>query len=176
MAKKKLLFFMILLFANTAFGLDEGRFQELLGGQRSSSAAYTSYASSADPYSRQRDFLKSGEYNFYVFVTLSMPNLKALVADAKRYNAALVIQGLKDNSFMKTANHLKEILKEESEGILIDPTLFRKYNVKKAPTFVIATDDAYDKLSGNVSIQYALNKIASDGELGHLAKELLTTH
>ena len=114
--------------------------------------------------------------NFYVFVTLAMPNLKALVQEAKKYNAMPVIQGLTDNSFMKTANHLKEILKEESEGILIDPTLFRKYKVKKAPTFVIATDDTYDKLSGNVTIQYALNKIISEGELGNLAKELLTTY
>ena len=111
--------------------------------------------------------------NFYVFVTLSMPNLKVLVSDAKKYDAILVIQGLKEDSFLKTANHLKEILKEESEGILIDPTLFRKYKVKKVPTFVIATNDAYDKLSGNVTIWYALNKLISDGELGDFAKELM---
>ena len=114
--------------------------------------------------------------NFYVFVTLAMPHFKALVQDAKKYDATLVIRGLKDDSFIKTAKYLQEILKEDSEGILIDPTLFRKYQVKKVPTFVIAIDDAYDKLSGNVTIQYALNKIISDGELGNLAKELLTTY
>jgi len=145
MAKKKLLFFVMLL-----FGLMSGAI-----------AIETVTADAAE------------KPNFYVFVTFGMPNLKALVADAKKYNAMLVIQGLKDDSFMKTANHLKEILKEEWTGILIDPTLFRKYQVKKVPTFVIATDDSYDKLSGNVTIQYALNKIISDGEWGNLAKELL---
>ena len=121
----------------------------------------------------------------YVFITLGMKiqNIHALLVEAKRYHAQVVIRGLKNDSFLETASFIREIAKEESEGVVIDPNLFRKYNIQTVPTFILAKDcglfesskcdSAYDQLEGNISIKYALEKMRAGGDLGAEAKELL---
>jgi conjugal transfer pilus assembly protein TrbC len=121
----------------------------------------------------------------YVFITLGMKvkNIHALLVEAKKYRAQLVIRGLKNDSFIETASFIREIAKKESEGVVIDPNLFRKYNIQTVPTFILTKDcglfesskcdSSYDQLEGNVSIKYALEKMQADGDLSTEAKELL---
>ena len=121
----------------------------------------------------------------YVFITLGMKvkNIHALLVEAKRYHAQVVIRGLKNDSFLETASFIREIAKKESEGVVIDPNLFRKYNIQTVPTFILAKDcglfesnkcdSAYDQLEGNVSIKYALEKMKAGGDLNAEAMELL---
>lgn len=123
--------------------------------------------------------------NLYVFITLGMKpkNIDSLVKEAKKHGAQVILRGLKNNSFMETAGYLQAIAKEESEGVIIDPTLFRKFSIKIAPTFVLSQEkqllenndsgQIYDQVEGNVSIRYALERIASRGDLRGLAIELL---
>lgn len=131
-----------------------------------------------------RGNLKSNA-ELYVFITLGMKpnNIQSLIKEAKRYGAKVVIRGLKDNSFMETAQFLRKIAKEASEGVIIDPTLFRKYNIQIVPTFILAKnhtlfegekyDLAYDQLEGNITIQYALEKMKANGDLAQVAEEIL---
>lgn len=96
----------------------------------------------------------------YIFVSLSMPKetLKALAGEAKKHNAVLVIRGLIDNSFLKTATFVKEL----GEGIVLDPLLFRDYNVLAVPTFIETHQAGYKKISGNITLAYALEKFKEE--------------
>ena len=104
---------------------------------------------------------KPYDSSFYIFVSFSMPKetLKSLAIEAKRHNAFLVIRGIIENSFLKTSIFLKEL----GEGIVLDPLLFRDYNVVVVPTFIEAQPTGYRKISGNITLAYALEKFKEDG-------------
>ena len=92
----------------------------------------------------------------YIFVSFSMPKatLKTLAIEAKKHNAVLVIRGLIENSFLKTAMFLRDL----GEGVVLDPLLFREYNVVVVPTFIEAHQAGYKKISGNITLAYAVSK------------------
>lgn len=111
-----------------------------------------------------------------VFVSFSMPvqTLKALGSQVNAVDGNLVLRGLVKGSFKETAEKLKEL----QEEILIDPTLFESYGISSVPTFVLRSesrrkikDGSYDRLSGNVSLEYALEQFASKGD--QIAVQLL---
>jgi len=104
---------------------------------------------------------ESSDSKLYIFVSFSMPKetLKSLAIEAKRHNAFLVIRGIIENSFLKTSIFLKEL----GEGIVLDPLLFRDYNVVVVPTFIEAQPTGYRKISGNITLAYALEKFKEDG-------------
>ncbi len=99
--------------------------------------------------------------NLYIFVSFSIPKetLKALANEAKKYNGLLVIRGLIDNSFLKTAKFLQEV----GVGVILDPTLFKQYDIKVVPTFVKTHKSLYQRIAGNISLAYALDKF-KEGE------------
>lgn len=104
-----------------------------------------------------------------VFASFSMPEatLKQLAADLKKVGGALVIKGLINNSFKETASQLQKL----ETGVLLDPTLFEKFNITSVPTFIIFEGDLkddhsiYDRLTGNVSLRFALEKVTQEGEI-----------
>ena len=104
-----------------------------------------------------------------VFASFSMPQatIKHLAMDLKKVGGALVIRGLINNSFKETAMALQKL----GEGVLLDPTLFEKYNVTSVPTFIIFEVDLkdehppYDRLTGNVSLRFVLEKVAQEGKI-----------
>ncbi len=110
-----------------------------------------------------------------IFVSFSMPQnlLKNYDDIARKLGAKLVIRGLKDNSFKETIQYLKNV---KTSGIMvdIDPTSFERFNVNLVPSFVLSDGHSYDKLVGSVSIVYALEKFANNGELKIQAKDLLS--
>lgn len=92
-----------------------------------------------------------------VFVSFSMPeaSLKSLAQDATKYNALLVMRGLYKDSFVKTANKLKDL------GISVDinPELFETHQITAVPTFVVLQSDKPDRrLKGNVTLGFAAKK------------------
>jgi type-F conjugative transfer system pilin assembly protein TrbC len=105
------------------------------------------------PIKTQQEFSDS---SLYIFVSFSMPKetLKALAVEAKRHNAVLVIRGLTHNSFLKTAIFLKEL----GESVVLNPLLFRDYNVVVVPTFIEEHQAGYRKISGNITLAYAIQK------------------
>jgi conjugal transfer pilus assembly protein TrbC len=117
----------------------------------------------------------------YIAVSLSMPpeTLRALAADARKVGAKLVIRGLVDGSFKATFAKAREVFNENSAaGLAIDPQVFRAFQVKGAPTFIVARTPvdpcggltcvsaapAHDMIAGNISLAAALRQLSSSGD------------
>ena len=97
------------------------------------------------------------ERKFLIFVSFSMPKsaLQALYADAKNQQAVLVLRGLKDGSFKATAEYLKAL----EISVQIDPESFKKHQISRVPTIVALGDNQFNSISGNISFQYAKQKL-----------------
>lgn len=92
-----------------------------------------------------------------IFVSFSMPeaSLKSLVEEASKHNAVLVMRGLYEDSFAKTAQKLKDL----NLTIDIHPELFETHGITSVPTFLeIQNNKATQRLSGNVSLSFCLSK------------------
>jgi type-F conjugative transfer system pilin assembly protein TrbC len=103
----------------------------------------------------------------YIFVSSSMkkPNLIRLGKQAAAQGASLVMRGFVENSYLKTAAFLKEVIEKTGQGVAIDPSLFKAYRVTEVPTFVMVDGSSYDKISGNISLDYAIQEIRNKGEV-----------
>lgn len=118
----------------------------------------------------------SGQPALFVFVTLGMPEqtLRLLVEQASRAQAVLILRGLTDASIRKTAVRVQQLIGERRVEWLIDPEAFDRFGVSDAPTFVLVkalaplsdctsgtcvAPDAFASISGDVSIDYALEAI-----------------
>lgn len=107
-----------------------------------------------------------------IFVSFAMPeaSLKSLAQEAQRistqrdasqrvstqqHNAVLVMRGLYQDSFVKTAKKLQDL------GITVDinPELFETHQVTSVPTFVQLKDgQPLHSLKGNVTLRFAAEK------------------
>lgn len=111
--------------------------------------------------------------NVLVFASFSMPkeSLKNYLIEARKIQAPLLIRGLINNSFKDTTKAVMALLPDNKGGMLLDPTLFKRFNIKKVPAVVVIDktcllDDKcadYDVIYGNVTLAYALKKIAQQG-------------
>jgi conjugal transfer pilus assembly protein TrbC len=112
-----------------------------------------------------------------IFVTLAMPeaSLGALIAQAVRANAVLVLRGAKNGSVRQTLDAARTLIGTQRVAWQIDPPAFTRYHVTTAPTFVLSkagaepkacgndvcvADGDFAKVSGDVSLDYALEAIA----------------
>lgn len=132
-----------------------------------------------------------------VFISFSMPEvlIEDYIKEARMYGGVLVLRGLIHNSLKQTVAKLKEI--EGSDGkksnisITIHPHLFKLYNITQVPTIVVSKDNLacilkyddcstlyeYDKISGSITIGYALEEFEKNGSslgLRKIAKEMLS--
>jgi conjugal transfer pilus assembly protein TrbC len=122
----------------------------------------------------------------YVAVSLSMPPeaLRQLARDAHRAGARVVIRGLVDGSFKATMLRVRQIFDDRSAGgVAIDPQVFKVFNVTAVPTVIAAgarvepcgslgctpTTPAFDKISGNISLDAALRALEDEGSSGQAA-------
>ena len=111
--------------------------------------------------------ITSNEQELYIFVSLSMPKTSLLgyLQEAREVGGTLVLRGLKENSYRKTAQMLQAIIKQVGLGVIIEPSLFKKYDVTLVPTVVMAEQNRFDKIAGNISLKYALEQITNNGDL-----------
>jgi type-F conjugative transfer system pilin assembly protein TrbC len=124
---------------------------------------------------------------FYAFISFSLPDtsLKELAYQLKRMgktNGVMVLRGLDQDSFKQTAKHIQSLNKEGVKAI-IHPKLFNFFNVTQVPTYVFSCKKrdreregkkrVYDKLIGNVTAQYALERFKEEGECYEEAAEIL---
>ena len=104
--------------------------------------------------------------------------------EAKLYAATLVLRGFKDGSYAKTVNALQKIIQETGQGFIIDPELFSLFSATAVPTYVLSRPfqlhaleltytPLHDRLQGHVSLQYALEMFAKEGDLKEEAHSLL---
>jgi type-F conjugative transfer system pilin assembly protein TrbC len=121
------------------------------------------------------------QVELYALVSSSMPihDIASLSIEAKQINAGLFINGLINNSFKDTASFAKQLIDKSGHGVFIDENVFQEFKVTKAPCFILVnvTDTGewtnYDKLCGNVSLDYALDEFSKRGELSIDARKLL---
>ncbi len=116
----------------------------------------------------------------YLFVSLSMPKpaLIALNKEAIELGATLILRGLKDNSYQKTALYLQDMIEKTGQGFLIHPELFKRYEIHQVPAVVLTKDTLgsepiFDVVSGHIPLKTALLEIAHQGELKNEAKDWL---
>ena len=131
-----------------------------------------------------------------VMVSLGMPepSLQRLLDDAERVKATLVLRGLRNGSLKQTAERIKALMGERQVAWRIDPVMFRLLQVQQVPTYALfdpqhplrrgcayeaqptgacssLSDAVWAKVSGDVSITHALQRIAQDDERLRLAAE-----
>ncbi len=117
-----------------------------------------------DDYQEGAGKSKNVKSSILVFVSFSMPNIaiNELNDQAEKYGAKLILRGLHEKFFQKTA---KKILEINKDGLKLDinPELFKKYEIKKVPTFIfIKKGKEVSRLSGNVSLEYAKSKLVEE--------------
>lgn len=115
---------------------------------------------------------------FIVFASLSMPPkaLKQLIGDTAKAGGVVVFRGFPNNSMKEFATRLGKIVDRQDDfaNVGIDPRLFRAFDVQAVPTYVAVSSDfdlcagfscqtklpPYDRMIGNVTVEYALSSFA----------------
>ena len=121
---------------------------------------------------------------FIVFASTSIPpaSLKPLLRDVARAGGIVAFRGFKDNNVRAFVAALGASVErgEKLQGVGIDPRLFRAFAVRVVPTFValsapvepcsgfrcVTQLPGHDRLEGNVTVDYALDRVASGGGPG----------
>lgn len=125
---------------------------------------------------------KEDEFNFeeslIVLVSFSMPERLIIdyLQEAQKIGARVVLKGPVNDSLDETIKRISGMIKEKDyKGMMIDPTLFSRFDVKSAPTLVLPLESIkpcdpngcetpeYVKASGSISIEYFLEKVGRVG-------------
>ena len=123
---------------------------------------------------------------FIAFASLSMPPaaLRAMADDVGRAGGVVVLRGLPGGSAKTLTAALAKVAADggKLDAVGIDPRLFRAFGVEAVPTYVVSSSDfdlcdgfecrtqvpPHDRMSGNVSVSYALETFAQGGGPGAL--------
>jgi len=111
------------------------------------------------------------------FVSFSMPEsqIKDLMREAKAIGATVALRGLIDDDFQETFIKLKQLAGELDSGLIIDPTLFKRFTVSSVPAFVLPLEPLqrcgkqdcpvpdYVKATGSATFQYFFDLVARVG-------------
>jgi conjugal transfer pilus assembly protein TrbC len=125
-----------------------------------------------------------------LFISFSMPkkSIVAIIKDAKKIGASVVIRGLIHNSFKETFLLMAAIVKEAGGGgVELNPPLFKKYNIKEVPSLVLLPDaqtcsqdkvcpeNNFDVVYGDIPLLDGLKVIRDHGSVSkNKAEELLS--
>lgn len=102
-----------------------------------------------------------------VFMSFSIPpNVWiSLSQELEHVQGTFVLRGIPQQSFQLLA---KRVLELKNQGvnapIQLDPQAFKTYQIEHVPSFVVMDDDKFDKVIGNVSLQFALNLMTQKGQ------------
>lgn len=109
-----------------------------------------------------------------IFVSFSMPDasLTQWAEQAKKVNAPILLQGLKNNSLKETINHLNKSANPRLNNFLINPELFQKFHIDKVPAVVITDGNSFDVVYGDQSLSSALQKLRQ-GNFGYFSRRNL---
>ena len=102
----------------------------------------------------------------YVAVSLSMPEqtLVNLFNWSQKLGGKLIMRGLKNNNFTETIAAIKG-LSDKGIAVDINPKIFRAYEIKQVPVFVLIENGKSDLMKGNVSLKYAVEQFKEKGDL-----------
>ena len=101
-----------------------------------------------------------------VFTELHIPppiaSLKVVVLAGQTVNVPVIVPAL-----------IEELTVTIVVAAAIPQLLVTVYDIVAVPSYVLAHGNSYDKLSGNVTLKYALEKFAKAGDLAREAQWLL---
>lgn len=114
-----------------------------------------------------------------VFLSFSIPmeSLEAWMEQCRKSGATPVIRGLINNSWKETFQAIHHLSQKTGIGIQIDPVLFKTFDIRQVPAvvFIEAMDTCpanmnckpplYDRIYGDVTLDYALEKIHSNSDV-----------
>ena len=119
------------------------------------------------------------ESQVLVFVSASMPDttVKRYVQQTQKIGAALVFRGLVNDSMKDMQRYLSKILGTDHQSvdnptILIDPTLYSRFDIKQVPTTVVTESEikpcqqdgcpipVHHKVAGDVSLIWSLELVS----------------
>ena len=94
---------------------------------------------------------------YLIFISFSMPpdSIKLLYSESLNQNATLVMRGLLDGSFKKTAAKLQSL----NVVAQINPKLFKKYQIERVPTIVAVAGNVHHSIAGNMSFIHAKERL-----------------
>lgn len=133
--------------------------------------------------------VKKAASDLMVFVSLSMPEkmLMQYAAQAKRFDAVLILRGFVDDKLSATRDTLAK-LNASGATWQISPDPFKTFKIDKVPAIVLATaesasvteegcaqPDTYTSIFGDIAIYDALDKMSLRGQakISALAKARL---
>ncbi|MFI5342794.1 MAG: type-F conjugative transfer system pilin assembly protein TrbC [Chlamydiales bacterium] len=103
----------------------------------------------------------------FVFMSFSIPDVIwiSLSHELEKVDGVFVLRGLPQQSFRELAAKILS-LKEKSVSapIQLDPKQFQAYQLTSVPAFIVTEDEQFDKVTGNVSLKFALELMAKKGE------------
>ncbi|MBI2792172.1 MAG: type-F conjugative transfer system pilin assembly protein TrbC [Gammaproteobacteria bacterium] len=110
-----------------------------------------------------------------VFISFSMPemSIKQWLQQAEKANAQVYLRGFVENSFKKTINRATLVIKDNSQGFLLDPKEFEKHKIEKVPA-VVFVDDNQEPITvyGDMGLLPAAQLVATRAE-SKSAKEVI---
>ena len=128
-----------------------------------------------------------------VFLTLSMPDasLKEWVAATHDASGTAMIRGFHQNKLSSTIHQISEIHSDDElqGGFQVDPSTFRHFGITAAPTVIILADPLppcksqgcvddripqFDIIRGNTTLDYAIQRLATEGNAAHMAGQYLS--
>ncbi|MDC0857582.1 type-F conjugative transfer system pilin assembly protein TrbC [Rickettsiales bacterium] len=123
-----------------------------------------------------------------VFVSSSMPqeSLIQYADQVSKSGGVMVVRGFINGSMTNTVKFIKS-LSEEGTRAIIDPNVFRLFDIRQVPEVIVISNQnncingkceqtpLHDRIRGNVSLEYALEKISKEGDFAKVeAKKFLT--
>ena len=115
----------------------------------------------------------------FLFASFSIPDpsLKVYLQEADRLGGPVVFNGFIDNSVVETEVRVRALYEDESisNGFIIDPTLFDRFDITAVPTLISTTVDLdvcettgcaqdatppHDRVAGNIPLTSLLEIIA----------------
>lgn len=115
----------------------------------------------------------------FLFASFSIPDpsLKVYLQEADRLGVPVVFNGFIDNSVVETEVRVRALYEDESisNGFIIDPTLFDRFDITAVPTLISTTVDLdvcettgcaedaippHDRVAGNIPLTSLLEIIA----------------
>lgn len=110
-----------------------------------------------------------------VFISFSMPemSIKQWLQQAEKAHTQVFLRGFVDNSFKKTINKATLVIKDNSQGFLLDPKEFERYKIEKVPAVVFVDDNQeFITVYGDVGLLPAAQLAATRAE-SKAAKEVI---
>lgn len=166
-------------------------FEEAKGFAETLHSSKTASHSLRDTLHESRDtnlFSQDTKANSHIliFVSFSVGEtaLMQYAQEAKKAGASLMFRGLIGDSLKTAALRLQTLVQKTQANFLIDPTLFRDFGIEKVPAVVVTVPNnasrdtlherrSFDVVYGLTTLDYALEKIAREGETGSVAQTAL---